>query len=58
MDIPMKMTKAQKHDLLERIETLSKIDVLTREDRDDIYRICLAACSRALARWKEERECS
>ena len=41
---------AEKRDLLERIAELIRLDVLKREDRDAIYRIFLAACSRELAR--------
>lgn len=48
----MDMTAEQKRDLLERIETLAKYDVLKLEDRNDIFRICLAACGRAIAEMK------
>ena len=55
----MEMTTEQKRDLLERIETLIKYDVLKLEDRNDIFRVCLAACSRAIAEMKEGgHECS
>lgn len=50
----MELTMAEKRDLIERITDLVKNDVLNREDRDDIYRVCLVACSRELAKLKEE----
>ena len=50
----MELTKAEKRDLIERITELAKYDVLKREDRDSIYRVCLVACGRELAKMKEE----
>ncbi len=52
----MKMTMAEKRDLIERITDLVKNDILNKEDRDDIYRVCLVACDRELAKLKEERD--
>ena len=52
----MKMTMAEGRDLIERITDLVKNDILNKEDRDDIYRVCLAACDRELAKLKEERD--
>ena len=49
----MQLTMAEKREFIERITVLIKDDVLTREDRDAIYRICLVACSRELARMEE-----
>ena len=51
----MDMTMAEKRDLLERIRELALIDVLKREDRDDIYRVCMVACDREMAKLKEEK---
>ncbi len=51
----MDMTMAEKRDLLERIRELALIDVLKREDRDDIYRLCMVACDREMAKLKEEK---
>jgi len=48
------MTMAEKRDLIERITELVKNNILNKEDRDDICRVCLAACSRELAKLKEE----
>lgn len=50
----MPMTMAEKRVFLERIRDLVQTDVLQREDRDEIFRVCLAACSRELAKVKEE----
>ena len=50
----MELTMAEKRDFIERITELVKNDVLNREDRDRIYRVCLAACGRELAKMKEE----
>ena len=50
----MELTMAEKRDLIERITELVKNDVLNREDRDSIYRVCLVACGRELAKMKEE----
>lgn len=53
-EILLELTMAEKRDLIERVTDLVKNDVLNREDRDDIYRVCLAACGRELAKLKEE----
>ena len=50
----MDLTMAEKRDLIERITELVKADVLKKEDRDDIFRICLVACDREMARMKKE----
>ena len=50
----MQMTMAEKRDFLERIRELTLNDVLQREDRDDIFRVCLVACDREMAKMKEE----
>ena len=54
LDALMDLTMAEKRDLIERITELVKNDVLNKEDRDNIFRVCLAACSRELAKLKEE----
>ena len=48
--IPMGLTMAEKRDLIERITELVKNDILNKEDRDNIFRVCLTACSRELAK--------
>ena len=53
-EIPLELTMAEKHDLIERITELVKNDILNKEDRDTIFRVCLAACGRELAKLKEE----
>ena len=50
----MDLTMAEKRDLIERVTELVKYDVLKTEDRDDIYRVCLVACDREMARMKED----
>ena len=49
-EIPLEMTMAEKRNLIERVTELVKNDILNKEDRDDIFRVCLAACSRELAK--------
>lgn len=53
-EVFMELTTAEKRDLIERITELTKAGVLNRADRDDIYRICLCACDREMAKMKEE----
>jgi hypothetical protein len=48
------MTMAEKRDFLERIRELTLNDVIQKEDRDDIYRVCMVACDREMAKLKEE----
>ena len=50
----MDLTMAEKRELIERVTELAKIGVLKKEDRDDIYRVCLVACDREMAKMKEE----
>ena len=51
----MQMTMAEKRDFLERIRDLTLHDVLNREDRDTIFRVCMVACDREMAKLKEEK---
>ena len=44
----MKLNEAEKKDFLQRIEELLDIDVITSQARDEIYRILIVACGRAL----------
>jgi DNA-directed RNA polymerase subunit alpha len=48
--LDMELTMAEKRDLIEWVTELVKNDILNKEDRDDIFRVCLAACSRELAK--------
>lgn len=50
----MELTMAEKRDLIERVTELVKHDVLKREDRDEIFRVCLVACDREMAKLKGE----
>ena len=51
----MDLTMAEKRDLIERITELTKFDVLKKEDCDDIYRVCLVACDREMAKMRKEK---
>lgn len=50
----MQLTMAEKRDFLGRIRILVLQDVIQREDRDEIFRVCMAACDRELAKLKME----
>ena len=50
----MQLTIAEKRDFIERIRTLVMQNVIQKEERDEIYRVCMAACDRELAKLKEE----
>ena len=52
----MRLTAAEKRDLIVRVTDLVKNDILSQSDRDGIFRICLAACNRELSKIREERE--
>ena len=49
----MVLTAAEKLNLIVRITELANIDVLNREDRDAIFRVCLVACDREMAKTKK-----
>ncbi len=53
-EVDMELTMTEKRNLIEKVKVLALNDILTREDRDDIIRICLVACDRELAKMKEE----
>jgi hypothetical protein len=48
------LTMAEKRDFLERIRILVLQDVIRKEERDEIFRICMSACDRELAKLKME----
>ena len=50
----MELTMAEKRDLIKHITELVKGGVLNRSDRDEIYRVCLVACDREIAKMKED----
>ena len=50
----MEMTMAEKRKFLQEIRELTIQGVLKKEDRDDIFRICLVACDRELAKLRED----
>lgn len=46
----MDLTMAEKRDLIERITELANINVLSREDRDNIFWVCMGACGMELSK--------
>ena len=44
----MELTMAEKRDIVDRVTERLKFNVLNRENWDDIFRICLAACNREM----------
>ena len=50
----MQMTMTEKRDFPERIRELTLQDVLRKEDRDEIFHLCMAACDREMTKIKEE----
>ena len=49
------LTQAEKRDLIERITELVKNNVLNRDDRRDIYCVCMVACDRELGKLRKEQ---
>ena len=47
------LTMAEKREFLQHITEMVKGGVIKRSDRDDIFRVCLVACDREMARMKE-----
>ena len=52
----MDLTMAEKRDFLERMRELVLCGVIGREERDEIYKICIAACGNAMSEMKEGSE--
>lgn len=52
----MDLTAFEKRDLIGRVTELAKINVIKKQDRDDIYRICMVACDHAIAEMKERQK--
>ena len=48
------LTADEKRDFIERITELVKNNVLNRDDRKEIYCVCLLACDRELAKINRE----
>ena len=44
------LTQVEKRNLIERITELAKNNILNRDDRREIYCVCMAACIRELHR--------
>ena len=48
------LTQAEKRDMIERLTSLIENNVLNRDDRKEIYCVCMVACDRELAKLKKE----
>lgn len=48
------LTDAEKAEFIERIVSLLQIDVIQKKERDEIYKICIAACGNEMARSRRE----
>ena len=51
----MELTAAEKREFMERMNDLIKNGILNRDDRREIYCVCLAACDRELAKSRKEQ---
>ena len=50
----MELTKAEKKSFLKEMRYMVKKGFLDKEARDEIYKICIASCGRAMyLMWKE-----
>lgn len=50
----MQLTMEEKQGLIEQIKDLVMHDIINRDDRRDIYCVCLVACDREMAKMKKE----
>ena len=44
------LTQAEKRDFIERMISLIENNILNRDDRKEIYCVCLVACDREMAK--------
>ena len=44
------LTQAEKRDFIERMTSLIENNILNRDDRKEIYCVCLVACDREMAK--------
>ena len=44
------LTQAEKRDFIERMTSLIANNILNRDDRKEIYCVCMVACDRELAK--------
>ena len=49
------LTMAEKREFIERMTDLIKNGILNRDDRRDIYCVCMVACDRELAKLRKEQ---
>ena len=48
------LTMAERREFIERMADLIKNGILNRDDRRDIYCVCMVACDRELAKLRKE----
>jgi hypothetical protein len=48
------LTAAEKREFIERMTEMIKNGILNRDDRRDIYCVCMVACDRELAKLRKE----
>ena len=48
------LSQSEKRDMIERLTSLIENNVLNRDDRKEIYCVCMVACDRELAKLKKE----
>jgi len=49
------LTTAEKREFIERMTEMIKNGILNRDDRRDIYCVCMVACDRELAKLRKEQ---
>ena len=49
------LTMAEKREFIERMTEMIKNGILNRDDRRDIYCVCMVACDRELAKLRKEQ---
>ncbi len=49
------LTMAEKREFIERMTELVNNDILNRDDRREIYCVCMVACDRELAKIRKEQ---
>ena len=50
----LELTAAEKREFIERMAELIKNGILNRNDRREIYSVCLVACDREMAKISKE----
>ena len=52
----LELTTAEKRDFIERMTELIKSGILNRNDRRDIFCVCLVACDREMGKMSRKKE--